>query len=146
VGGTITLPDLRETTPVGKGGMGATAGRGLLSFGGFNVLRTLFGAQTVAADLAAHQHTGGLNNGGISGAAADHLHNVSAVVAIGGGATLGLAQGNNLGPTTTGSADRGIGVSGNVLDPNFTTSVAGGGGGHNNVQPTTICNWIIRVQ
>jgi microcystin-dependent protein len=145
-GGLITLPDQRETAPVGKGGMGGTGGRGLLSFSGFNVLKTVAGAQTVAADLAAHQHTGALNNGGITGVAADHLHNAAEVIAGGGLGTLGLALGNNVGPSFTGNADRSIGVSGNVLDPNFVTSVAGAGGGHFNVQPSTICNWIIRVQ
>jgi microcystin-dependent protein len=146
VGGTITLPDLRETTPVGKGGMGGTGGRGLLSFSGFNVLKTLFGAQTVAADLAAHAHTGALNNSGLSATTTDHEHQVAQVIAGGGLGTQGLALGNFNGNTFTGASDRSLTVSGGVIDPNFTTTTVGAGGGHNNIQPTTICNWIIRAQ
>jgi hypothetical protein len=100
----------------------------------------------------AHTHGGNLDSAAFGATAPDHLHSVPEVVAIGGGGTVGLAVGNNVGPTTTGAADRALSFRGSLDTGHFTTAGATGDdalgfgdGAHNTTQPSYPINFIIRI-
>lgn len=126
---TFNLPDLRGRTLAGKDNMGGSAA-GRLTSGGSGVdgvtLGATGGAEThtlTTAQLATHNH------GGVTGA---HSHTVTSVSSAGGltpnsgsGAIQGPAPG-----TATSSATS-------------TISNDGGGGAHQNTQPTIVINYII---
>ncbi|SFV00848.1 phage tail protein [Bradyrhizobium arachidis] len=126
----FTLPDMRGRIPAGVDGganrltssfFGATAALG--ATGGYES-HTLTTAQ-----LASHSHANTLNDLG-------HVHsgalNTGAFFGSPGGATN--VAGNAT--TNTGSSTTGITI---------TNASAGGGGAHNNVQPTIVLNYIIKA-
>lgn len=126
----FTLPDMRGRIPAGVDGganrltssfFGSTAALG--ATGGYES-HTLTTAQ-----LASHSHANTLNDPG-------HVHsgalNTGAFFGSPGGATN--VAGNAT--TNTGSATTGITI---------TNASAGGGGAHNNVQPTIVLNYIIKA-
>jgi microcystin-dependent protein len=126
---TMGVPDLRDAVPVGKSTMGAVASRGLQTLTN-TVLGTLIGlANTVLVtlNLPAYTPSGSLSGGtaavpttpvGVSTSAA----NASVWQASGYGSTALLSE-----PTFTGTAQGGT-----------STPV-------NNVQPSTTCNYILRL-
>lgn len=124
---TFNLPDCRGRVSAGRDDMnGSAAGR--LTSGGSGVNGVLLGAtggaQTVTlttAEMPSHSHT-----------VTDPGHSHTALERSFAGASGGLTGAEDGG--TTGSATTGI-----------TLSNTGGGGAHNNVQPTIICNKIIKV-
>jgi microcystin-dependent protein len=130
---TANLPDLREAVPVGKSTMGATTARGLITqftTSAISTLGSLFGEAMHLlgiGEMPAHDHT--LHDPG-------HAHNYT-FTGLGGGASItnnGSTENLSFSTQATSSATTGI-----TIDP------IGGGASHNNVQPSTVCNWIIRV-
>jgi len=104
-------------------------------FGGNStVLGATGGAESATAPLPAHTHANTLTDNG-------HAHNLAnsrqATLGNGGAPILGMQLGN--------------GDDGNVNTTSVTTGItinnasAGTGGAHNNVQPTIVCNYIIRI-
>lgn len=163
---TIVTPDFRELVPYGLAGMGGTGARAsvtrtdlLPNAGNWSTIgagtNSFVGesAHTLTSgESRAHTHAGNLDSTAGAGTAPDHLHNVPQVVAIGGGLTLGLAQGNNVGPTTTGNADRVLNLGIALNSGHFTTvgavgddSVGFGDGAHNTTQPSYPVPFIIRI-
>jgi microcystin-dependent protein len=137
---TFNLPDMREVTPIGVAGMGGTAGRGLTSFPGYNVLNTVFGLQseTIAQSQLPNVGlaVGGSASGSISGLAAMNQ------VAINAGSSL-------LAYTPAGGSFSPAAVSGT-----FSGSISGGTSSLNGgvgqaplnvMQPSITCGYIIRV-
>lgn len=131
---TFNLPDTRDNVLVGKGTMGATSAIGRITQYATNALGTLFGEclhLLGLTEVPAHSHT--LHE-------TAHTHNVPGYVMSslsgsyvgGGGGNIG-PSGTSLNEATT-SATTGI-----TMDP------AGGGATHNNVQPSLVCNWVMRI-
>jgi len=129
---TFNLPDLRGCVAAGKDDMGGTAANRITNTDGVvgTTLGSSGGEQThtlITAELAAHSHTASVTD-------PSHYHAQN-------GSTWGFPGGNGVGVGSTGfaavnttSATTGISVS---------NANAGGGGAHNNLQPTMILNKII---
>lgn len=82
------------------------------------------------AQLASHSHSNSLNE-------SPHSHTAFHVSnGVGGGADVTVTSGVHGITDTTASASTGITI---------TNASAGGGNAHNNVQPTIMCNYIIRI-
>lgn len=134
---TMGVPDLRDTVPVGKSTMGAVASRALQTLAN-TVLNALFGEANhalVIGENATHSHGNTINDFG-------HTHGIR-VGATGGGVdhvtqgdfgTASIAAGGPTGPVQ--NATTGITI---------TNANSGNGTAHNNVQPSTTCNYIIRL-
>lgn len=141
---TMGVPDMRELVPVGKSAMGGTARRGLLSFFGDGTVNTIMSA------FGEGQHT--LNNSEIpaiatSGSGTVHATSDNGNVLVGGSfLPTGLAAGGNTvyvanlsSPPTSGQ----LNITGSVTVSASSTNT--GGAAHNNMQPSAICNYIIRI-
>lgn len=122
---TFNIPDCRGRVSAGKDNMGGTTA-GRLNTLSSTTLGATGGAQThtlTTAQLAAHSHT--VTDPG-------HFHSGAEPATIGfqpGGALDDGATSSVTGTATTG----------------ITIANAGSGDAHNNVQPTIICNKIIKV-
>lgn len=127
---TFNLPDYRGRTGAGRDDMGGTAA-GRVTNAGSGIDGTTLGAtggsQThtlTTAQMPSHSHT--VTDPG-------HIHNVTNVtVGVGlpqTGGTFGIGGGTTQRSTT-----------------DISISPAGGGQAHQNMQPTIICNKIMRVQ
>jgi microcystin-dependent protein len=101
-------------------------------FGGNSTNLGAFGGSEshllTTAQIPSHIHANTLNDPGHS-----HGHNANAGSSTTGGG--GFSCGGNSGATIS-AATTGISLS---------NASAGGGGAHNNVQPTIVCNYIIRI-
>ena len=128
---TFNVPDLRGRVPAGKDDMGGTPINRLTSAGSGIVGTTLGaagGGETVtltSGQMPSHSH--GVND-------PSHAHQ--------------FVSGNSTPASVTGRAGQGDGI--NVYNQGTTSSFtgisiqnAGGGGAHNNVQPTIILNYVI---
>lgn len=137
VSGNPRVPDARGRTTAGKDNMGGAAANRLTS-GGSGVAGATLGAAGGAethtlsvAQMPAHAHTGSANNAGA------HSHT-----------EVGIAYGSS---GFVGSGENGNGIAyqntGNAPDHSHTLTIAnqGGGGSHNNTQPTLVLNKIIRL-
>jgi microcystin-dependent protein len=127
---TFNLPDLRGTAAAGLDNMGGSAA-GRLTSG--TSLGVFLGEQThtlITGEMPSHNHSG--TTGGQS---ADHTHTQIASTSTGS-----YSAGGSNGPLGSGSQ---TGGTSNDHTHNFTTSSIGGGGAHNNVQPTMVMNKII---
>jgi microcystin-dependent protein len=134
---TMGVPDLRDTVPVGKSTMGGVASRGLHTLTN-TVLGALIGlANTVLVTLNLPAYT---PTGTFAGLSTNRVVNSASGTPTITGIT---ASGGPLGVTTDAgnTAFSQIAVSGNV------TMAAQGGTStaFNNVQPSTTCNWILRL-
>lgn len=137
-GGTkIPLPDLREVVPVGNSTMGATTARGIIDNFTGTVLTTLLGVFGAAkhvlttGQLPKHSHANSLNDPG-------HNHNVTPA-----GQGSYPAQ-----PGGDGSASRAtstLTTTTNTTGITLTNAQAGNDEAHNNVQPSAVVNWIVRI-
>jgi microcystin-dependent protein len=169
---TFNLPDLRGYLLAGKDDMGgAAASRITAGASGIDgtVLGAAGGAQTVTlitAQMPAHGH--GVNDPTHNHAVSDpthvhgvtdpnHVHNVpfstqqttNGVTAL-FGYVDGIGAGGNVGatqPAATGisiqAAATGIGI--NLAGTGISIQSSGGGGAHQNMPPTRICNFIMRI-
>lgn len=142
---TFNVPNLQEVVPVGKSTMGGAASSGLLgsiASGVKAVLGSIMGADThtlTASQIPAITASGSMSgtaSGSISGSAASViLGGTSGGGGVGGGGTFGLSGNASVSGSFSGSAS----VSGSVSSTNT------GGGAHNNVQPSRVVNYIIRI-
>ncbi|WP_339034901.1 tail fiber protein [Bradyrhizobium symbiodeficiens] len=133
---TFNIPDLRGRVTAKKDDMGGSpAGRLTPSY--FGTAASSLGAvgglesQTlIAAQMPAHSH--GIADPG-------HTHTPPGVSAglWGDNVTGSAAQGGNAFQMTHTSIP--------VVTTGISVQSAGGGGAHNNVQPTIVCNYVIRV-
>ena len=141
---TFNLPDLRGRAVAGKDDMGGSAaGRLTNQAGGVDgdTLGAAGGAQTHrlgTSQMPSHSHGSGSL---ATSSAGSHSHSISAGAYhhTSGNRRLGWGNNNNTGTRSTataGSHSHTIGGS---------TSRAGSGGAHNNVQPTIVLNWIVKT-
>ena len=135
---TFNVPNHCEVALVGQRAMGAAASRSLLATG-------VLGAVPIGeanhllltSEMPSHFHTAGISD---PGHAHSYLSPNSTPGETGGGSFAATTGGT---ANTTGTVATGVRVnSGNGLD---TTNSQGGGAVHNNVQPSTAVNFIIRV-
>lgn len=132
---TFNVPDTRDNTLVGKGTMGGTTAAGRITNFVTSTLGNLFGEclhLLGIGEVPAHNH--GVTDPG-------HAHGLQAAASVsvvnGVGTVVSQPPFSAAGPAgqgATSSATTGI-----------TINNAGGGGTHNNVQPTIVCNHIVRV-
>ena len=128
---TFNLPDKRERVSAMK-----TSSASRLTATHFGGDSTAMGAvggleshALTTAQLAAHTHTNSLTDPG-------HTHNITVNTSGGGGTvTQGAAGGSAVGTA----------IVSNTTGISITNASAGSGTAHNNVQPTIICNYIIRI-
>lgn len=138
---TFALPDLRGRAIAGLDNMGGSdAGR--LDWA--NTLGTTGGAQThtlTESELASHTHTQNAHNHGITDPT--HRHSIVTKDYAGGFANEPLTKGlyGSTGSTVTEYAATGISIN-NATATNQNT---GGGAAHNNMQPTILLNYIIKI-
>nr|BDD44513.1 microcystin dependent protein [Moraxellaceae bacterium] len=122
---TFTLPDLRRKTTVGAGG----AGTGTLG----NAVGDTGGAEThtlAESEIPAHTHSG------TAASAGAHTHSITG--SSDGGANMRPVSGrNNSGSLSTSSAGS--------HSHSLTINNAGGGGGHNNLQPSAVVKKLIKA-
>lgn len=126
---TFNLPDYRGRTSAAMDNMGGTNANRLTS-GGSGVDGTVLGS---AGGEQAHMlTTGEMPSHGHGVTDPGHFHtgeNGTGFISQGSGSPTGVATTGNTGTATTG----------------ITIQNAGGGGAHNNVQPTIVCLKIMRV-
>lgn len=140
---TFTLPDLRGRVLAGKDDMNGTAANRLTS-SYFGTSAAVLGAagggesqQLTVAQMPSHFHTGGISDPGHS-----HTYNQGAAGPQKPNSG-GTAPFDSFTTASTGASATGIRLnSGNGLD---TVNTTGGDNPHPIVQPTIICNYILRV-
>lgn len=137
---TFNLPDLRGRVTARLDNMGGTTANRLVTGALASMRHSVGGAGgedahiLTMSELPSHTHTGTTGND-----TPDHSHgyNVASVAAnqLSGGS---FPAATAISGTSTG------GASTRHVHP-FTTDASGGGGVHNNVQPTILCNYILRI-
>lgn len=134
---TFNLPDHREAVGIGKATMGATASRALFSTLTTTALtNTIIGEekhQLITAELATHTH-----------AIADHSHTIPFQTTVSGG---GTPYGTYTGSSATRNGNGPVNGTSDMVTSTVTLSPANAGSNtaHNNVQPSFICNFVIRL-
>lgn len=129
---TFNIPDIRGRVIAGQDDMGGTSANRLTGLSGGvdgDVLGGSGGAEShllLTAEMPAHQHLIANNSTGIAALTPTNYLNDSA----------SYTSDMNMRYTLAGSAN---------VPVNGLTSSTGGGGAHNNVQPTIILNYIIKV-
>lgn len=128
---TFNLPDLRGRVVAGLDNMGGSAASRLTSTtitGGADGLGEVGGAQThtlTSSEIPAHKHKIGMRSDGSI---------VSNNIQLGSsGNTFAFHSTGTVGNVTSGGAD------------GLSYDNTGGGGAHNNVQPTMVLNYIIKA-
>lgn len=136
---TFNLPDLRGRALAGLDNMGGSAA-GRLTAAGSGIdavnLSAAGGTETVTlttAQLASHTHTGTTGT-----ESATHTHNSDGYDggAVNAGGGVGGGKTTQTNATSTQSANH---------THNFTSNSAGSDAAHRNVQPTIVCNYIMRI-
>lgn len=145
---TFNVPDLRGRVVAGQDDMGGSSANRLTSPIDGDTLGAAGGTENhtlTEAEMPAHDH------GGVTGADGSHLHMIAADAAsdtpLSDNPTRQLADlssggGYALAGTTTAAT---VGETDTEADHTHTVASDGGGGAHNNVQPTLILNYIIRT-
>lgn len=141
---TFNIPDTRGRVIAGKDNMGGSAASRLTSsyFGtSASTLGAAGGAEShtlTTAQLSAHSHSGTTNN-----QSSDHAHNwVSPTTRTGTAVVTNGTPSNSFWSGSSLEGTTGVSLNHNHV---FATDSAGGGVAHNNVQPTIVSNYIIRV-
>lgn len=159
---TFNVPDLRGRVIAGVDNMGGSAASRLTSTtitGGGDAVGEVGGAQTHTLSTSempshthiqdSHNHTQNAHSHGITDPG--HLHSTQNSFGNGGTTNSGpyyYNLGSALAGPNTGSAATGISIN-NATPTNVATTATnqptGGGGAHNNVQPTMVMNYIIKA-
>jgi microcystin-dependent protein len=131
---TFNLPDLRGRVTAFLDNMGGSAASRLTTIGSGTTLGGAGGAETHTLDttqIPAHTHANTLSE-------SPHSHNLAGNVAASGAATNATGVSGSTGTqiSATQSATTGITI---------TNASAGGGGSHNNLQPTILVNCVMRI-
>lgn len=136
--GNPKIPDMRGRVPAGKDNMGGTAASRLTTAGsGVDgaTLGAAGGAQThtlTEAQIPSHTHTGSTSSAGA------HTHTFTAATSSSNLSRAGEDSGTVIpGSSSTDSAG--------AHTHTLTINATGGGGAHNNTQPTLITNYIVKV-
>jgi len=137
---TFNLPDARGRVTAGLDNMGGSDAGRMTTLGGRATLGGSGGAQTHTLDqtqMPSHSHSGTTSQDGA------HTHGTSP-----GGTLLGANDtgfGLRADTGTLVNYATAISSDGSAHAHNFTTKATGGGGAHNNVQPTLFLNKIIKT-
>jgi microcystin-dependent protein len=137
---TFNIPDLRDTVPVGKSTMGGVASRGLQTLTN-TVLGTLIGAANVVLGVANLPTITSTNT-------AQPISVISSRFLVGTPTSTALQDfnpSNAIGfrtPNNTANIVQETSAGNNAIN---VTSTGTTGTAVNNVQPSTTCNWIIRI-
>ncbi len=155
---TFALPDLRGRVAAGRDDMGGrAAGRLSGRAGGVNgaALGAAGGAETHTlseSELAGHSHGAGAYKGsasGNTGSAGSHTHNLSRRSDSGSwySPSYRLTASGHGGSTQDATASAGAHKHSFSVKLSVTgdSGAAGGGGAHNNVQPTLVLNYLIKT-
>ena len=142
---TFNVPDAQERVTAGRGGMGGAADPGRLTTAtiplGGSTINASGGAEThilIVAELAAHNHTDLGHTHGTTDPT--HAHGYNTFVAGTAGQSVGTNGAGSPSTAITTAAATGITI--NTGAANIQNN--GSSSPHNNVQPTLICNKIIR--
>lgn len=133
---TFNLPDYRAVVSAGRADMGGTI-KSLLSDFAATTLGAIFGSQShvlTTAQMPSHTHSGSTNSAGA------HTHPINLYTST---QEQQLLQASTSRPGLRGTVNTG---SAGAHTHSFTTNAQGSGQAHPNVQPTIICNKIMRVQ
>lgn len=134
---TFNVPDLRDNVPVGKATMGGVSDVDRIGNADSTSLGNSFGEdehQLTWSEMPDHNHTG--TTGGQS---ADHHHSYDR------GGTSGLSATAGGGTPLSTNVSTSTGGTSNDHVHGFTTDGAGDDDSHNNIQPSIVCNWIVRA-
>lgn len=135
---TFNLPDKRGRVSASADAMGGVAaGRLTDAVAGIDSLGDAGGAQThtlTTTQIPSHTHANSLNE-------SPHSHAQS--FGYRGYSTSGSAQAYSSAPGVDGTASYPPAAASTGIT--ITNAAAGGGGAHNNIQPTIVCNYIMRV-
>lgn len=129
---TFNLPDTRDNVLVGKGTMGATSAAGRITNFVTSTLGNLFGEclhLLGIGEIPSHNHT--LTDPG-------HTHTTTPAVPV-------VIQNAGGGSYFTASTQTTANLAINNAMTGISIAAAGGGGTHNNVQPSLVCNWVMRI-
>lgn len=142
---TFAVPDYRGRAPVGADAMGGSAAGRLTTMGG--TIGSGGGAEThtlLTAQMPAHGHT--LNDPGHGHTVTDPGHSHSYTAPASGPVLTGTVS-VSLSVSTTGSSTSSAttGISIANATTGITIANTGGGGAHNNLQPSLVCNIIIHI-
>jgi microcystin-dependent protein len=125
---TLTLPSVDQAALIGRGGFLGLA------------LGQLFGETThtlTSAEMPSHQHLCDFNTG-LESAVHTHTDTTSRMDASSGGYALQIGGGFGFSTAVTGTESANHS---HLVDSN--TNLTGGGGSHNNVQPSIGVNWML---
>ncbi len=137
---TMGVPDRREVVGIGRGGMGGTVQRNLVTFTGYDVLGTQVGSETntlLTANLPAYTPTGSIANGAITTTGTVNGGPAQATSTVGSSAPGGQSAGVNANTLVLASSQAASTFTGT---PQGGTSTA-----VNNLQPVIVCNYILRI-
>jgi microcystin-dependent protein len=129
---TFNLPNLKGAVAVGRDSAQTE----------FDTLGETGGAKThtlTSTEMPSHTHTQNAHSHGYSDPT--HAHYQSGIGLAANGSRAGLVNQDGVGFTSTGFSATGITIS-NATATNQNT---GGGGAHNNLQPYTVLNYIIKA-
>lgn len=134
-GGNVTLPDMREVVPVGKGTMGGSVDPGLITLSGVNTMRSTIGSAThtlSTSECPTGLVTLNFNDPG-------HAHSQD------GATVLGRSGINTIFPGGAGTSSFGGTTAGATTGISCFLTDHGGNGSHNIVQPSYVCGFIIKL-
>lgn len=145
---TFNLPDKRGRVSAGKDDMGGSAASRLTSSGAVTGTTLGYGggSQThtlTTAQLAQHAHTASTSNS--SSTFTLQVEGFKALVDLTAGAFVASGAGTQVQGQSGLSQTPAVTIPAAALNLSTTVNNAGSGDAHNNVQPTIICNYILRV-